>query len=144
MEHANAVWDAFGLCFFLTNRSNPDGINPAEMARFYMLATGIDLPEEKLMEAGERLHNLEKLFNIHHAGFTRNDDYPPKRLMEEPIKSGPLKGERLLKADWDRMLDEYYACHGWDNRTGRPKEEKLRALELDEFIPLLKARLPSR
>ena len=137
MEHANAVWDAFGICFFLANRSNPNGMNPSELARFYTLATGIKLSEDELMRAGERLHNLEKMFNVRHAGFTRDDDYPPKRLMEEPIKSGPLKGELLRKPDWDRMLDEYYDCHGWDRKTSRPTRGKLTELELDHCIEAL-------
>lgn len=137
MEHANAVWDAFGICFFLANRSNPNGMNPSELARFYTLATGIKLSENELMKAGERLHNLEKMFNVRHAGFTRDDDYPPKRLMEEPIKSGPLKGEMLRKPDWDRMLDEYYDCHGWDRKTSRPTRGKLTELELDHCIEAL-------
>ena len=137
MEQANAVWDALGICFFTANRSNPDGVNPGELAWFYTLATGIDLSEDELMKAGERLHNLEKMFNVHHAGFTRDDDYPPKRLMEEPIKSGPLKGERLLKKDWDRLLDDYYDCHNWDKQTSWPTREKLKALDLEEYMEAL-------
>lgn len=134
MEQANAVWDSLGICFFTANRSNPDGVNPKELALFYSLATGIPMTEDELMNIGERLHNLEKMFNVHHAGFTRKDDYPPKRLMEEPIKSGPLKGEQLLREDWDRLLDDYYDCHGWDRETSWPTRKKLKALDLEELF----------
>jgi aldehyde:ferredoxin oxidoreductase len=134
MERANAVWDALGICLFTVNRSDPEGINPDELALFYSMATGIPISEKELMKTGERLHTLEKLFNIHHAGFTRKDDYPPKRLMEEPIKSGPLKGERLLKEDWDRLLDDYYDCHKWDKQTSWPTREILKSLGLEEVL----------
>ena len=77
------------------------------------------------------------MFNVKHAGFTRNDDYPPKRLMEEPIKSGPLKGELLRREDWDTMLDQYYALHGWDKDTSWPTRDKLDELDLHECIEIL-------
>lgn len=137
MESASALWDALGLCFFTVNRSNPGGINPSEMAQFYSLATGINISESELMKAGERLHNLEKMFNVWHARFARLDDYPPKRLMEEPIKSGPLKGELLREEDWDEMLNEYYRIHGWDEHTGWPTREKLEELGLHECVQIL-------
>ncbi len=70
-------------------------------------------------------------------GGARNDDYPPERLMEEPIKSGPLKGELLNREDWDKMLDTYYNLHGWAQNTGWPTKEKLQELDLPEFIERL-------
>jgi aldehyde:ferredoxin oxidoreductase len=89
------------------------------------------------MKTGERIHNVEKMFNVYHARFTRNDDYPPKRLMEEPIKSGPLKGELLREDDWTKMLDEYYILHGWDPSTSWPTKEKLEELDLLECLDIL-------
>ena len=127
-----ALWDALGLCFFVVNRSNPEGIKPREMARLYSLATGIRLSESDLMKIGERLHNMEKIFNIVHGGFTREHDYPPQRFMEEPVSSGPLKGELLGKSDWDHMLDEYYTLRGW-NSEGIPGEEKLKELGIADY-----------
>jgi len=67
----------------------------------------------------------------------RKDDYPPRRLMEEPIKSGPFKGERLKKDDWDRMLDEYYQLHKWDKETGWCTEISLKLLGLTEILEML-------
>ena len=96
------------------------------------------MSEKELMKAGERIHNVEKMFNVYHAGFTRKDDFPPKRLMEEPIQSGPLKGELLKEDEWEKMLDEYYSLHGWDCRTGYPTKEKLEELDLQECFKKLK------
>ena len=89
------------------------------------------------MRGGERIHNVEKMFNVYHAGFTRREDYPPARLMTEPIKSGPMRGESLRQKDWDDMLDEYYRLHGWDKSTSWPTKEKLEALDLEECVKRL-------
>jgi aldehyde:ferredoxin oxidoreductase len=132
-EYVHALLDSLGVCFFTGNWTTPDGIDPGELAQFYTLVTGIEISENELMKTGERIHNLEKMFNVRHAGFTRKDDYPPKRLMEEPVKSGPLQGELLKREDWEQMLDEYYGLHGWDKKTSWPTREKLEELGLDEF-----------
>ena len=84
-----------------------------------------------------RIHNLEKMFNVYHAGFTRQDDDPPKRFMEEPVKSGPSKGALLKRKDWDSMLDEYYGLNGWDKQSGWPTQGKLEDLNLEECIEML-------
>jgi aldehyde:ferredoxin oxidoreductase len=77
------------------------------------------------------------MFNVYHAGFSRRDDFPPKRFMEEPIKSGPMKGEFLKEVDWNKMLDEYYGLHGWDPHTGWPTKKKLEELDLHACIAKL-------
>lgn len=136
-EYVHALLDSLGVCFFTGNWTSPEGITPRELAKFYSLATGIRTSEDELMRAGERIHNVEKMFNVYHAGYTRNDDYPPKRLMEEPVRSGPLKGELLDREDWDKMLDTYYSLHGWAQNTGWPTKEKLEELNLPECIERL-------
>ena len=136
-EKVHALLDSMGVCFFTGTWTSPDGVSPGDMANFYTLATGIPIDEEELLTIGERVHTVEKMFNIRHRGFTRKDDYPPKRLMEEPIKSGPLKGEMLKREDWDRMLDEYYELHGWDLEDGWPSESVLERLDLPECTEML-------
>lgn len=137
-EYICSLLDSLGVCLFTGNWTSPQGISPFELAEFYSSATGIKISETELMKIGERIYNVEKMFNVYHIGFTRNDDYPPKRFMEEPVKSGPLKGELLKKQDWDKMLDEYYGLHGWDCHTSWPKKEKLEELNLRECIERLK------
>jgi aldehyde:ferredoxin oxidoreductase len=65
------------------------------------------------------------LFNLK-AGFTRKDDTLPMRILKEPIKTGPSKGEI---EELDKMLDDYYKVRGWD-KNGIPTNEKLKALGL--------------
>lgn len=136
-EYVHALLDSLGVCFFTGNWTSPEGMSPTELARFYSLATGTKISENELMKIGERVHNVEKMFNVYHAGFTRKDDYPPRRLMREPIRSGPLKGELLNQNDWGNMLDEYYSLHGWDQCTSWPTEKKLEELGLRECVKRL-------
>lgn len=133
-ENIHSLLDSLGVCFFTGNWSTPDGINPQELAHLYSLATGIEVSESELLKTGERIHNVEKIFNVIHAGFTRKDDYPPEMFMKEPVKSGPLKGELLQRSEWDKMLDEYYDLHGWDRYTSWPTKEKLMELDLQEWV----------
>ena len=131
-EKLHAVLDSLGICFFISKWIDPNLPGPDEYSKLFSAATGINVSSQELMNAGERIHNMGRVFNILSAGFSRKDDYPPERLMKEPIKSGELKGERLDRRAWDKMLDEYYDLHGWDRCTGWPTTERLRELKLGE------------
>ena len=79
-----------------------------------------------MLEAGERIWNLERLFNME-AGFTASDDTLPPRLLNEPAPSGIRKGQL---AELDKMLPEYYSLRGW-SKNGVPTKETLSRLGLN-------------
>ena len=112
------VFDASGLCLFLTFAIGLEDAWP-ELAA----ATGIPYTMEELLKVGERIWNLERVWN-QRAGFTAKDDTLPKRILSEPIPAGPTKGQvnRLHE-----MLPEYYRLRGW-TEDGRPTQEKLAEL----------------
>ena len=78
------------------------------------------------MKCGERIWNLERLFNLK-AGFSSADDTLPPRLLGDPMPEGPHKG-RVSRVP--EMLPRYYEARGWDAR-GVPTPEKLAELGLD-------------
>ena len=80
----------------------------------------------RLFETGERIWNLERMFNLS-AGFTAADDTLPDRLLKDPCPSGTAKGKVNELA---KMLPEYYSQRGWTN-DGRPTSETLERLGLD-------------
>jgi len=95
-------------------------------------ATGIsehDSPET-LMKIGERISNLERVFNIR-EGFARKDDTLPKRFVTEPLLKGPAEGQ--VVEHLEEFLDEYYALRGW-TPSGIPKPDKIRELGLDAVL----------
>jgi aldehyde:ferredoxin oxidoreductase len=98
---------------------------------------GTDLTEEDLFLIARRSYNLEKAFNTLHTDFDRKDDYPPKRFMEEPVKSGPYKGFRCEKENWDKMLDQFYELQGWDKKTGLQTRTLLKRLGMENVAQRL-------
>jgi aldehyde:ferredoxin oxidoreductase len=78
-----------------------------------------------LLKAGERIWNLQKLYNIK-RGFGRKDDTVPARLLNEPLKEGAPAGQVWRR---EEMLDEYYTLRGWD-KEGTPTPGKLKELGL--------------
>lgn len=119
-QDLTAAVDASGLCLFLTF-----AIGAPEIAAELSKATGIDYTVDDVMKIGERIWNMERLFNLAN-GFTKDDDTLPPRLLKEPIKVGPLKG---AVNKLHEMLPEYYKVRGWDEE-GRPTPEKLKELGL--------------
>lgn len=119
-QDLTAVVDSAGLCLFITF-----GIGLPEIAEQYRTATGVNISDEDLLKAGDRIWNLERLFNLK-AGFTKADDTLPTRLLTEPMKGGPHQG-RVVKLD--TMLPVYYDIRGWDE-NGVPTEAKLADLGL--------------
>jgi len=107
--------------------SRTDGISPPSGAVDYRdmfnAIVGEDWTTEQLLEAGERIWNLERTFNLK-AGVRPEEDKLPRRLVEEPIADGPAKGHVHHLAE---LLPEYYKERGWSEK-GSPSEEKLAQL----------------
>ena len=119
-QDLTAALDSTGICLFTTF-----GLGGADIAELYSTATGIKCDENDFTKIGERIWNLEKLFNLK-AGFTRKDDTLPPRILKEPIETGPSKGEI---EELDKMLDDYYKVRGWDENSV-PTDKKLKELGL--------------
>jgi aldehyde:ferredoxin oxidoreductase len=77
------------------------------------------------MEVGERIWNMERVYN-NAAGFTGADDTLPQRLLKDAAKTGPAEG---LVNRLDEMLPEYYSLRGW-TADGEPTGETLGRLGL--------------
>jgi aldehyde:ferredoxin oxidoreductase len=103
-QDATAVVDSSGLCVFTTFAWTLTDIQPQIAA-----ACEGDWSLERLLEVGERIWNMERMFNLA-AGFTAKDDTLPKRLLSEPAQTGPAKGKTNQLA---KMLPEYYQARGW-------------------------------
>jgi aldehyde:ferredoxin oxidoreductase len=120
-QHISAAFDALGVCKFAGFV-----LSDEHLARMMTAVTGIEFIPQKLHLAGERIWNLEKLYNLR-EGFARKDDTLPKRLLEEPLKQGPAKGRVV---NLNPQLEEYYRFRGWDSK-GVPLEAKLKQLGLE-------------
>jgi aldehyde:ferredoxin oxidoreductase len=124
-EEMAAISDALGVCKNTYN--NMEVLDWEGTAELLQAATGWPLTGEEVRRIGERIVNLERLFNARH-GLTRADDTLPVRFLEEPLAEGNPSAGAVLHLQ--PMLDEYYRARGWDVETGLPTEEKLRELEI--------------
>jgi aldehyde:ferredoxin oxidoreductase len=91
--------------------------------------TGVNYTVESYIQAGERIWNLERLFNLK-AGLTKEDDTLPERLLKMPVPEGPAKG---MVSRLPEMLPEYYQLRGWDE-NGIPTEQRLKELQLESEL----------
>jgi aldehyde:ferredoxin oxidoreductase len=119
-QNLTAALDACGACLFTTF-----GIGADELAAMLSAVTGMPYSTAEFMRIGDRIWNLERLFNLK-AGLTAQDDALPPRLVTEPLKTGGSKGavSRLPE-----MLPVYYEKRGWD-ANGVPTTAKLESLGL--------------
>jgi len=123
-EDYMVVVESVGLCKYGTQI--PPEFYYEDVATALRVHNGLDFTVEQLQTIGERIVNLNRLFNVA-RGITREDDSLPERLVKEPAPKGPPRGQVV---ELDQMLDEYYRERGWDPVTGIPLEETLERLGL--------------
>jgi aldehyde:ferredoxin oxidoreductase len=143
-EHFCAVTDALGICKFTTTEEYsllPDDLAPGLAAVWDEPLTGQDL-----LEIGERIVNLERLYNVR-EGLSRADDRLPARFLEEAVplfsfERDPEMGnlqqsvepiEQARIYDFEAMLDRYYQLRGWSSE-GIPTAATLRRLGLAAYL----------
>jgi len=127
-EEFCAIIDSVGICKFGT--LFPPALYWEPIAAALALITGMEMTVPKLKTIGERIVNLQRMYNVR-QGITRKDDQQPRRLLEEKSPSGRAKGQVVYL---DKMLDEYYQLRGWDKMSGLPTEQKLNDLGLEYTI----------
>jgi aldehyde:ferredoxin oxidoreductase len=126
-QHFTAVGDSLVMCRFTAERGF--GLFVGEpYAAMVRAVTGWDVTADELEQVGERIINLERLFNVR-EGVRRRDDVLPWRVMHEPIPAGPSAGMYCPPAELEAMLDEYYRLRGWD-ADGVPTAGRLATLGL--------------
>ncbi len=118
-QDLTAIIDSMGVCLFTSF-----ALGAPEYAAILNAATGTEYDVKQLMLVGERIYNIERMFNKD-AGMKPEDDCLPKRLTEEPISDGPSKGEISHIAI---TLPQYYEVRGWVDAF--PTQETLKRLDL--------------
>ncbi len=137
-EDVYNIVDSLILCKF-SRGVFYEGLN--EMAKYYTLATGIEMTPEELRQVGERINNLARVLNIREGKGTREYDTLPWKIMNAPVPDeGVFKGAYVNQKEFDIGLDDYYEVRGW-TKEGIPTVEKLKELGLDELVPIVKEKL---
>jgi aldehyde:ferredoxin oxidoreductase len=119
-QDLHAFSDSLDLCKF-----SAFAMGAGEYAAQYSAMVGVAYTGDDVMRAGERIYNLERLFN-NLAGIGAGSDSLPARFLNEPSTFGGSKGH---VCELPQMLAEYYAARGWQN--GVVGEAKLRELDIE-------------
>ena len=91
-------------------------------AKLFTAVTGIEMTTREFLEAGGRIHVLERYMNTL-EGISRKDDVLPERLLKEGREEDVHKRTVPL----DKMLDKYYRLRGY-NDNGIPTDATLKKL----------------
>ncbi len=123
-QDLHAISDSFDICKF---NAFAEGIE--EYVLQYSGMTGLDVTEDDLLEAGERIYNLERYYN-NLVGFDGSDDDLPARFVEGDPKAIPGQGgsEGAL-VELDQLKAEYYEVRDWED--GVVPDEKLDELGIE-------------
>jgi aldehyde:ferredoxin oxidoreductase len=119
-QNVFAAVDALVVCKFALF-----SVGEEEFANALTAVTGVEYSSEDLIRAGERIWNLERLFNLR-EGFGAADDTLPARFFEEDSDE---RTPHIDREEFGRVLAEYYSFRGWD-AEGRPTAARLQALGL--------------
>ena len=112
--------DILGTCKFFMYA----GITLDHWAQILSALTGWQIHGADLLKIGERVFNLQKMFNLR-EGLTSEDDSLPERAISIP-KFGKYKDQpNCATLSYQDMLKDYYKHRGWDLITGIPTDEKL-------------------
>jgi len=117
-QNLTAAIDSIGMCLFTSF-----ALGLEDYTDLVNAATGFGLQPEEVLKVGDRIWNLERLFNLK-AGITPDMDTLPDRFFKEPIPDGPHKG---AVSQMRKLLPEYYAKRGWQN-DGTIPDSKLNDL----------------
>ena len=91
--------------------------------KWLTFVTGEPFSSGHLQEIGERIFNLERMFNLR-EGLSGQDDTLPPRMLHESIFKHMDAGHPLPK-----LLPRYYKLRGWD-KDGVPTRRTLERLKL--------------
>lgn len=123
MQNAQFAKFSMGVCDFWPVESETLG-------KLFEATYGGEWPAEKVDKTGERIFNLQRMFNVM-VGFGRKDDTLPQRFFKELLQEGPPKDKPMTEEAFNAALDEYYKTRGWTSE-GLPTVEKLTALGIEQ------------
>ncbi len=97
------------------------GFDEKHYETFFECVTGVHLSFDDLLERSRRIYDMTRLINVRRGAKTEHD-YPPPRVFDVPIPSGPRAGAIASREEYNELLQIYYRKRGWDSE-GTPGAE---------------------
>jgi aldehyde:ferredoxin oxidoreductase len=117
--------DILGTCKFFMYA----GVTVEHWAVMLQAITGRLTDAAELLVVAERVHTLERMFNVR-EGMGRQEDALPVRAGSVPSFGKYRETAECGITNYDAMLQEYYLARGWDPKTGIPTAGTLERLGL--------------
>jgi aldehyde:ferredoxin oxidoreductase len=137
IEDVYTIIDSLIICKFSRGTYYKEA---EDLAKLYRLITGFEVTPEDIRQAGERINNVARLFNLR-EGLGRKDDTLPYKVIHQPVPDeGPSKGAYVTQEELDLLLDDYYEARGW-TRDGIPTIEKLKELGMGDLIYVVEGKI---
>jgi aldehyde:ferredoxin oxidoreductase len=124
------VIEAVGMCQFVVG-TFPDASVAVE---FLNALTGWNLSMEETLKTGERIANIRHAFNIREGINPLKYNIPGRMVGKPPMKSGPHAG---ITIDEKTLCEEFCVAMGWDTKTARPSNKKLKELGLEDVAKVI-------
>jgi aldehyde:ferredoxin oxidoreductase len=159
IQNRSYLKDSLGLCDFAWpitySFSTPDHLGDPDLeAKIFNAVTGSG--DTDLEQCAERICTTQRAILVREGRKIPEDDFPHEFNFTEPLGSsshgrkmlvpGPgdetvdATGKSLDRSRFTRLLKDYYGLRGWNEESGQPQPETLRALGLDELMPLFENR----
>jgi aldehyde:ferredoxin oxidoreductase len=135
-ENCYMAVDCLGICKYHTVFLGPTLPSFEDWTKVIYYNTGLEMTPKEIWDVAERCNNMERMFNLR-EGLSRNDlkkgDMLNHRYFDEPCRRGApdIIGFKIDREKFNKMLDEFYEHHGWDEH-GIPKQKTLKRLGLEK------------
>ena len=128
-EDRSAVMDSLILCKFLRGVFDDPF---REWAGLLSAVTGWDVTGDELAGTAQRIVLAKRVFNLR-EGWTRADDWLPRRFLSEELEVASGRVAALTPDRLQAMIDAYYSARGLD-AEGVPDPTELTDLRLDALV----------
>lgn len=118
LQNLMCMFDALVMCKFFHVTG---AIKLRPMVDFFNYVTGWGIDIEEFMRTGERIFNLQRVYNMR-CGVSRKDDFLHPRFLT-------LNRDKDKLPPLGQLLSDYYQYRGW-SEEGFPTKEKLEELNL--------------
>lgn len=125
LQNFNTAMDCLIMCRF---SQIGRAVIITDIAKWLEMITRRSVDPAELMQIGERVFNLKRLYNTR-LGISRKDDMLPPRFLTLNRKAEDLPNQL---PPIGQLLSDYYECRNW-TEEGIPSAEKLAQLDLDQL-----------
>lgn len=122
-ENMLALIDSLVMCKFGQRNG---GYTLEVLSTMLTHLTGDEYSAEELFQIGERVYNLERIYNL---SAQKGPDVLPDRLFEEDLDDALGGGTKISREEFEKAIELYYKKRQWDE-LGRPTPTKLSELGL--------------